>query len=182
LRQGSEVDLITGFRLEVTSPPCEPGAERYNAFVHLNRDISEAFPFLNAVWPGAIYDQRSNSLSCALYGHHVVLHPLKIAVGGFEDRVEAEAVVRRIVADINAVWARRQSILPRYDSRRRPNALAIYRLLPGSNCKACGEGTCFVFAAKLAAGLVDLEKCQALAEPEHVRARQELERMLSGVA
>jgi acetyl-CoA decarbonylase/synthase complex subunit gamma len=37
--------------------------------------------------------------------------------------------------------------------------LQIFKLLPGTNCKKCGQPTCLAFAMKLAAGKESLDKC-----------------------
>lgn len=37
--------------------------------------------------------------------------------------------------------------------------LAIYKLLPKTNCKDCGQATCLAFAMQLAAGKVSLDAC-----------------------
>jgi acetyl-CoA decarbonylase/synthase complex subunit gamma len=37
--------------------------------------------------------------------------------------------------------------------------IQIYKLLPQTNCKDCGEPTCLAFAMKLAAGKAELAKC-----------------------
>src|SRR5512142_1660701 len=37
--------------------------------------------------------------------------------------------------------------------------LQIFKLLPNTNCKKCGQPTCLAFAMKLAAGKETLEKC-----------------------
>ncbi len=42
--------------------------------------------------------------------------------------------------------------------------IQIYKLLPGKNCKECGEPTCLAFAMKLAAGKAELDKCPYVSE------------------
>src|SRR5512146_2358642 len=37
--------------------------------------------------------------------------------------------------------------------------LQIFKLLPNTNCKKCGQPTCLAFAMKLAAGKESLDKC-----------------------
>ncbi|MBO8129099.1 MAG: acetyl-CoA decarbonylase/synthase complex subunit gamma [Peptococcaceae bacterium] len=37
--------------------------------------------------------------------------------------------------------------------------LAIYKMLPKTNCKECGQATCLAFAMQLAAGKTSLDKC-----------------------
>jgi len=43
-------------------------------------------------------------------------------------------------------------------------AVEIYKLLPRTNCGACGTPTCFGFAAKVAAGLASITPCTSLSE------------------
>ena len=40
--------LIENYDLEIFTPPCDPGAERYAARARLTVDISEVLPYLNA--------------------------------------------------------------------------------------------------------------------------------------
>ncbi len=42
--------------------------------------------------------------------------------------------------------------------------IQIYKMLPGTNCKECGEPTCLAFAMKLAAGKTELSKCPYISE------------------
>ncbi|MDQ7790908.1 MAG: acetyl-CoA decarbonylase/synthase complex subunit gamma [Desulforudis sp.] len=39
------------------------------------------------------------------------------------------------------------------------NGLAIYKLLPKTNCKDCGQATCLAFAMQMAAGKASLDAC-----------------------
>ena len=176
---GKAGPLIEGYDLEVTSPPCEPGAERCSAFAHLSRDISGVLPYLNAAWPGAIYDQAAANLAATWHGRRVVLYADRIAVGGLEDREQAAAVLAELVAEINRVWADRGRLQPRFGKRTRPNPLALYRLLPRTNCGACNLGSCFVFANKLATGEVSPEQCPALAREQAAEQRREIEGLLA---
>ncbi len=47
--------LIDGYDIEVFTPPCEPGAERFAARARLTTDISVVLPYLNATLRGAVY-------------------------------------------------------------------------------------------------------------------------------
>lgn len=52
--------LIEDYDLEVFTPPCEPGAERFSAIARLTTDISEVLPYLNATLRGAVYNPSSH--------------------------------------------------------------------------------------------------------------------------
>ncbi len=57
--------------------------------------------------------------------------------------------------------------------------IQIYRLLPKTNCKACGEESCMAFAIKLLNLQTSIEKCRPLVEDEKYRKNyEELKRLL----
>ena len=170
--------LIDAYDLEVSSPPCDPGSERWSAFARLRRDIGEALPYLNAVWPEAIYDHQARILTMLRGGRRYTLRPLEIAVSNLVDREHAREVVSGVVGEINSIWDRRATIRPNHEKRRPPSVLEVYRLLPGGNCKQCGEATCFVFASKLVAGQAQVGRCSRLLEPEFATQRDALQRLL----
>lgn len=166
--------LIEHYDLEVTSPPCDPGVERFNAIARLTVDISDTLPYLNANWRGAIYDHRAHFLTWRMGGRAVTVRPYEIAVSRLEDRGEATMVIERLVGMINRTWERRAEIEPSTVKRERLTALVVYKLLPGGNCKACSEPTCFIFATKLVAGQVAVETCTPLFTDEHQEKREQL--------
>ena len=166
--------LIQEYDLRVISPPCEPGAERWSAFARLKVDISEALPYLNAQLQGCIYERRGQVLTWRFKGHAVSIRPTEIAIGNLADRAEAQSLMDDLAALCNEIWDRRAEIQPDYRERKRLDPMAIYRLLPGSNCKQCGEPTCFVFAAKLVVSAVDLKQCAPLLEDKWRDKRERL--------
>jgi len=157
--------LIEKYDLEVFTPPCDPGTERFSAIARLVVDIRETFPYLNATLRGAVYNPTAPALMWTKGGHHVVFHPFQIAVSNVPDREAATREVEGLVKLVNRTWERREEIVPDHEERRRPAPLAVYKLLPATNCKRCGEPTCFTFAVKLAATQVHLEDCPPLFEP-----------------
>jgi ArsR family metal-binding transcriptional regulator len=52
--------------------------------------------------------------------------------------------------------------------------MAVYHLLPGGDCKKCGEPTCWNFALKLAAGQKRTAECPELSEPRYASNLAEL--------
>lgn len=174
--------LINTYTLEVTSPPCDPGTERWSAFARFEPDISDVLPYLNSCLQGCIYDHTARVLTWRKEGHAVSIRPHEIAVSNLQDRAEAQAAVDEIVALVNQVWERRTEIEPNYQKRQRLNPLAIYKLLPGTNCRLCGEATCFIFATKLAVGTVTLAQCKPLDEASHQANREKLAAMLAEAA
>ena len=159
--------LIEKYDLEVTTPPCEPGAERFSAVARLVTDISEILPTLNATMRGAVYNDTAPALTWKKGGHNVAFHPHQIAVSNVEDRDAAVKEVEGLIRLVNRTWVRRDEIEPDREMHRRPGPLDIYKLLPQTNCRACGQPTCYTFALKLTAGQVKLSDCPEIQEPEY---------------
>jgi ArsR family metal-binding transcriptional regulator len=170
--------LIDHYDLEVFTPPCEPGAERYSAVARLTVDISEVLPYLNATLRGAVYHREANALTWKKGGHNIAFHAYEIATSNVEDRAAAEKELKGLVELVNRIWERRAEITPDYETHQRPTPMAIFKLLPQTNCKLCGEPTCYTFAIKLAAAQVKLDDCPPLSEPQYEHNRSALEAII----
>lgn len=168
--------LIEKYDLEVFTPPCEPGAERFSAIARLVTDIREVLPYLNATLRGAIYTAAAPAVTWTKGGHYVAFHPYQIAVSNVEDRDAAIKEVEGLVRLVNRTWERRAEIEPDYETHARPTPMALYKLLPGTNCKQCSQPTCFTFALKVAAAQVKLENCPPLFEPQYADRLAQLQR------
>lgn len=170
--------LIDDFDLEVFTPPCEPGAERFAARARLKAPITEVLPYLNATLRGAVYNPAANALTWKKAGHNIAFHSYEIATSNVADRDAAVHELRGLVDLVNRTWEHRAQITPDLEIRQRPTPLAVYRLLPKTNCKSCGEPTCFTFALRLAAAQLGVDACPALSEPAEVKNLEALRAML----
>lgn len=170
--------LIEQYDLEVFTPPCEPGAERYAARARLTVDISEILPYLNATLRGAVYHPSANALTWKKGGHNVAFHAYEIATSNVEDRDGAEKELKGLIDLANRTWERRAEITPDTTTRQRPTPMAIFKLLPQINCKQCDEPTCYTFALKLATSQKKLADCPPLAEPKYAEKRTGLEAII----
>jgi ArsR family metal-binding transcriptional regulator len=159
--------LIEKYDVEVFTPPCEPGAERFSAIARLMVDISEVLPHLNATLRGAVYHPAANALTWKKGGHNIAFHAYEVVTSNAEDREGAEKELRGIIDLVNRTWERRAEITPDTSTRQRPAPMAIYKLLPNTNCKQCGESTCYSFALKLALSQKKLADCPPLSEPHY---------------
>lgn len=172
--------LIEEYDLEVFTPPCEPGAERYSAKALLAEDISEVLPYLNAVLRGAVYHREAQALTWKKGGHNIAFHAREIATSNVDDRDAAVEELDGLVDLVNRTWARRDEIEPSYETRQRPVPMAVYQLLPQTNCRQCGEPTCFTFALKLVAAQKTPADCPPLQELEYAEQLTALEALLPG--
>jgi ArsR family metal-binding transcriptional regulator len=158
--------LIEHYDLKVFTPPCDPGAERFSAFAELTVDISEMLPYLNATLGGAIYHRSANALTWKKSGHAIAFHASQIATSNVEDYEAAVAEIDSLIELVNRTWEQRAEVTPDYETHQRAPLMVVYRLLPQTNCKQCGEPTCYSFAIKLVASQKKVSDCPLLAEPQ----------------
>jgi len=158
--------LINTYQLDVFTPPCDPGAERYAAIGRLTVDISPVMPYLNATLRGAVYHPGAKSLTWKKAGHNIAFNPYEIAISNATDREGAERELKGLIDLVNRTWEKREDISPSMEVRQRPTPMAVYKLLPQTNCRQCGEATCWVFAAKLSLSQKNLTDCPLLSEDQ----------------
>jgi ArsR family metal-binding transcriptional regulator len=170
--------LIGRYDVEIFTPPCDPGTERYAARARLTTDISDVLPYLNATLRGAVYLPSANALTLKQGKHSLAFHAYEVAVSNEEDREGAERELQGLIDLINSTWQHRGEIAPDHQTHQRPTSMAIYKLLPRTNCKQCGEATCYAFALKLAASQKKLSDCSPLTEAPHAKNAAALEALL----
>ena len=159
--------LIEKYDVEVFTPPCDPGAERYAARARLTVDISEVLPYLNATLRGAVYHPAAKALTLKKGGHTIAFHDYEIATSNVEDREMAVKELEGLIALVNRTWESRAQIVPSYETRQRLTPMAIFKLLPQTNCRQCGEPTCYTFALRLATAQKSLADCPLLFDPHY---------------
>lgn len=175
--------IAKDYDLRLDAPACEPGSEYWNATAWFEDDISEVFPYLNAQWKGVIYSPEAQQMTWKHKGRAVALKAHEITISSLPDRDAATIAMEEIVAEINRIWMDRESLTPLYISRKRLVAMEIYQLLPQTNCRSCGQATCFAFASKLTVAEVQIEDCTPLfSEEQYEDRRMDLLDMLAKAA
>ena len=170
--------LIETFDLEIFTPPCDPGVERFAARARLNASIADVLPTLNATMRGAIFNPAAGALTWKKGGHNIAFHSYEIATSNVEDREAALLEIRGLVDLVNRTWERREAITPDHQARQRPTPMAITQHLPLTNCRRCGSPTCFTFALRLAAAQLEVSECPLLLEPERAAHLEAVRGML----
>lgn len=154
--------------------PCLANPEKIRFIAYFDRNISGIFPYLNAILKGAIYNPGGKTLTIKKEGRLITLHPNKIAAGKILNEKDAHETIEWIKNKINYCHANRDTIEPCFERREKLAALDIYKLLPGTNCKKCGELTCLAFAVKLSEEEISIMKCTEIFSGEHAEKKKEL--------
>ena len=161
--------LLKSYKLEIFNPECRPGAMSIHCFAHLDQDVSEAIPYLNAVLGGFTYQKDPPSVTFKAQGKLITVHARKIAVNALKDEDEATRIIEWLKREINAAWKNRDKIEPLYEAAPHPKVIEILKLLPKTNCKECNQPTCMVFAAQVAEGAKGPEDCPPMTDDEKTK-------------
>jgi ArsR family metal-binding transcriptional regulator len=154
--------LLKSYTKEIFNNECMPRAMSVQCFAHLNEDVGEGLPFLNACLGGHTYIKDPPSVTLKVQGKLITVHSKKIAINALKDEEEATKILEWLKTEINAAWKNRENIEPSYVSAPAPKLLNILKLLPKTNCKSCGQPTCMVFASMVAEGAKGAEDCPPL--------------------
>ena len=156
--------MLTSYRLDIFNNECMPSAMSVQCYAHLDQDVSEALPYLNATLGGFEYTREPPSVSFKAHGKLITVSGNKIAVNALKDETEAQKIVDWIQREINAAWENRATIEPRYEGLPKVQVIEILKLLPMTNCKQCGAPTCMVFATQVAEGAKAADDCPPMEE------------------
>lgn len=167
--------LLQGYRKEIVRPECRREAESLHCIAHLEQNIAEVLPYLNAVLGGFQYTRDPPSVSFKVHGKLIAVHPAMICVNALRDETEGDKILEWLKGEINSAWERLAEIKPSFEGAPKPRVIEILKLLPKTNCRECGQPTCMVFATQVAEGGRGPEDCPPMTEEN----RKKLEAYLS---
>jgi ArsR family metal-binding transcriptional regulator len=172
---------IFGMAAVMVLAPCVADLSRIRITAHISGDLAAVFPYLNTEMREGSYTPGGPTFTFMDEYRMVCLYSRRITMAKADDIVDAWAVLEGIRSRVNDVWARRHTISPSYERRERPPALEIYKRLPGTNCKECGELTCLAFAAHLWQGQTTLGRCRPVFAGTHPHLKQALIDICAGL-
>ena len=161
--------LLESYTKEIFNSECQPSAMAVHCFAHLDQDVGEAIPYLNAVLGGFTFTKDPPSVTFKVHGKLITVHPKKIAINALRDEEEATKIIEWLKREINSAWENRDKIEPLYEAAPQPKVIEILKLLPKTNCTECGQPTCMVFAAQVAEGAKGPEDCPPLNDDKKVK-------------
>jgi len=170
--------LLKRYRKEIFRPECNPQFQSLHCIAHLDEDITEVLPYLNAVLGGHQYLKEPPSLTLKVHGKLITLHPLEIAVNALKDDSEADKILEWLKQEINEIWQKRDAIAPSFETPAQPRIFDILKLLPKTNCGECDQPTCTVFASLVAQGVKGPEDCPPLVEENKEGLEKYLEQFI----
>ncbi|UCD85331.1 MAG: hypothetical protein JSU92_03820 [Deltaproteobacteria bacterium] len=150
-------------KIDVSRPECAPSIPIVSAVAHLDCDLTELLPYLNATQEKAQYFPNHPYLRFMWRGYNIVVERNQVRVVPFVDDQAAKAGASEVVDLIREIEAKKDEITPDHTAYEPPAVMDILKLLPKkSGCGKCGYPSCMAFAAALTDGEVELKACPEL--------------------
>ncbi len=165
----------------VVLAPCVADPTKIRLIAHLTGDLTEVFPYLNAEMKEACYNARGPTFTFMDGYRMISMYARRIAVAKADEIVDGWRTLEMVRRRANDTWARRAHIEPSYVMRQKPSALEIFKRLPGTNCRACGEATCLAFAVRVCDGQAPATQCRPVFEGEYAHLKDALVEICQGM-
>jgi len=177
---GFREDVFGEARLMVLAP-CVADLTKIRLVAHLSGDLTEVFPYMNAVMREASYNRAGPTFTFMDAYRMISVYPRRITVAKADGIVDGWRTLEAIRRRANDVWQRRDEIDPSYEMREKPPAVEIFRRLPRTNCRACGEQTCLAFAIRVYMDEVPVGRCKPVFAGEFQRLKGALVEICAGL-
>jgi ArsR family metal-binding transcriptional regulator len=159
----------------IETSPCLAEKHLFKARTKASATLTEILPYLNAILERPNYQPNSKSLMFRKGIIGFILQDTSINITRFANMTEFHETLDWIKDLINDTYEKRTDIAPSYTAGKTLHPLTLYKLLPKTNCKECGEPTCMAFAAKLSKYDAKIDDCPLLSKSEFSDFRQLLE-------
>jgi cysteine desulfurase family protein len=169
-------DFVPGYKIRHTSP-CYSDPNKIRTIASLPRNVEELLPYLNAVLRGS-YHKEGKTFTFSYEKRPVVVEPEQIIVGKTENIDKVKEILDKVIRILNRVARDRDKIIPSTRPRPQLSPYAIYKHLPRTNCRECGEMTCLAFAAGLIQEQYEMAQCPALQGSSREQERQAIRKLL----
>lgn len=130
----------------VRTLPCLADPGRIIVVGRPSGPLDDVLPYL-ATLPNVIsFDPKSGTLTLRRQPGLLTLQSAKVYITQVRDVEEGLQLLDALTDVINVTWNQRDELAAMTTPRRAPRMLDVWRLLPRTNCRQCGEQTCMAFA------------------------------------
>ena len=171
--------LLKGLLLEnsditdIDISPCIANPDRIKYMAKINRNLSDILPTLFLSLPNSRIAKNPPILSFTIKQHNFLMGENgDLAVTYVKDREEVSYINEKIIELINNGIRYKISTHMNLDQmiekKRKLTPMTLYESFPKTNCKECGEKTCFNYVAKIMSGEKSHDLCPHV-DSEHLK-------------
>jgi len=147
--------------------PCIADPSKYRVIGKVDiENIAEIAPYLARILPNASYNAKDGWISFKKGQRIITIHSDRfVTMTMISSKEEALGILKEIEEKAGTAWEKRDEIdISKPLQKTFIGALDVYKYLPKTNCRKCGEQTCMAFAVKLLNGEKDIKECKPLFE------------------
>jgi ArsR family metal-binding transcriptional regulator len=160
---------LESYTRKLLKAECNPNIESLYCFAEFDEDLSVVFPYLRKRFVQAEYSEKAPFLLFRVGGKKVSLFSHKIMINPVKDEKEADTILEFVIGAINSAWERKREIKKEESPLTMADSLEIFRMLPQSNCKECGQESCMSFSILAAEGVKGPYDCPRLNDMARTR-------------
>lgn len=160
-------DLSQAKPVEVTEVrqllPCIADSTKFRVVANMAPPLGGVLKILEPIFPRGNYSDKKDSLIVqkgetitTIYGSG------KVVMRMVKNEDEAKKELENFRTIINETIEK--GVVPPPREKIRVELMHLYKYLPQTNCRECGEQGCYSFAIRLMAGQVSLDRCTQLKE------------------
>lgn len=155
--------------------PCIADSSRFRIIARFDPALGGAVKLLEPLFPRARYSEKIGALIIQKGNVLITIYSTgNVTLTMIKSQDEASAMLEDLRKTINEAIIKGVTPVPR--EKIKVDHAEIYQYLPQTDCRICGEQSCYSFAIRLVGGETTLEKCTPLNEAgyatrlEHLRA------------
>jgi ArsR family metal-binding transcriptional regulator len=154
--------------------PCIADSTKFRIVANMAPPLGGVLKILEPIFPRCNYSDRKDSLIVqkgeiitTIYGSG------KVVMRMVTNEDEAKEALENLKNTINETI--KKGVTPPPREKIKVELMELYKYLPQTNCRECGEQGCYSFAIRLMAGQVSLDRCTPLKEPEYATNQKHLQ-------
>lgn len=153
--------------------PCIADASKFRIIARIEPQLGGALKLLEPLFARARYSERIGALIIQKGNVLITLYSTgNVTMTMIGCEAEAQAVLQELKDTINKAIA--SGVTPAAREKVKVDHAEVYKYLPKTDCKICGEQSCYAFAIRLVGGETALEKCTPLQEPSFATSLETL--------
>jgi len=153
--------------------PCIADVAKFRIIARLEPQLGGALKLLEPLFPRARYSERIGALIIQKGNVLITLYSNgNVTMTMISSEAAARAVLEGLKEPINKAITSGVTPVPR--EKVKVDHAEVYKYLPKTDCKICGEQSCYAFAIRLVGGETTLEKCTPLLETKFTTSLETL--------
>jgi ArsR family metal-binding transcriptional regulator len=157
--------------------PCIADTSKFRIIAKVSPPLGGALKLLEPIFPRARYSEKIGALIIQKGNMLITIYSTgNVTITMIKSEQEAKDLLEDLRRAINDAIAKGVTPVPR--EKVKVDHAEIYQYLPKTDCKICGEQSCYSFAIRLVGQETSLDKCTPLLDAKYAINLEHLRAML----